>query len=113
MTLSRPVVSSKRANAEFVGRVAAESVTNFSYHPVEIELSPPTRGGDPLDDWHKIGYSHNTEPHSIAGKRLHRLALADCVRLFCTRFPANNSKAIANVNGEVHINSACGAGFDR
>ncbi|MFA9504019.1 hypothetical protein ACERIM_14750 [Natrinema sp. H-ect1] len=39
-------VSSKRKNAEFVGRIASRAVDRFAYHPVELPLEPPKRGGD-------------------------------------------------------------------
>lgn len=44
-------VSSKRRNAEFVGRVAAETVDRLSYTPVEFDLDPPKRGGAWPADW--------------------------------------------------------------
>ncbi|NHN46947.1 hypothetical protein G9464_04965 [Halostella sp. JP-L12] len=44
-------VSSKRKNAEFVGRTASETIDRLSYHPVDFALTPPKRGGDWPDDW--------------------------------------------------------------
>jgi hypothetical protein len=44
-------VSAKRKNAEFVGRVAAETFDRLSYAPVEFPLDPPKRGGEWPDDW--------------------------------------------------------------
>lgn len=44
-------VSSKRKNAEFVGRVAARSLDSFAYHAVEFPLEPPKRGADRPTDW--------------------------------------------------------------
>jgi hypothetical protein len=44
-------VSSKRENAEFVGRVAADAADRLSYHPVDLPLDPPKRGGDLPDGW--------------------------------------------------------------
>lgn len=46
-------VSSKRANAEFVGQIAARAVERFAYHPVELPLEPPKRSGDRPDDLSK------------------------------------------------------------
>ena len=42
-------VSSKRENAEFVGRLAEESVTGFDYHALDLRFTPPVRGDDPPD----------------------------------------------------------------
>lgn len=44
-------VSSKRANAEFVGRVAAASVDRLSYAAHTLDLAPPKRGGDRPSGW--------------------------------------------------------------
>jgi len=44
-------VSSKRQNAEFVGRVAADTFERLSYHPVDLAVDPPKRGGDLPEDW--------------------------------------------------------------
>lgn len=43
--------NSKRRNAEFVGRVAAHSVSPLVYEPLEIEIDPPKRGGERPDGW--------------------------------------------------------------
>jgi hypothetical protein len=44
-------ISSKRENAEFVGRTAAESIDRLSYQPVDFDLTPPKRGDDWPADW--------------------------------------------------------------
>jgi hypothetical protein len=44
-------VSSRRQNAEFVGRVAADTFDCLSYAPVELAIDPPKRGGDLPEDW--------------------------------------------------------------
>lgn len=44
-------VSSKRANAEFVGRVASRTLPDLSYHAVEFGLDPPKRGADRPTEW--------------------------------------------------------------
>jgi len=49
--LARGGVSSKRENAEFVGRVAAEAFDRVAYAPVNFDLDPPKRGGEWPDDW--------------------------------------------------------------
>jgi hypothetical protein len=49
--LARGGVSSKRNNAEFVGRVAADTFERLSYHPVDLAIDPPKRGGDLPADW--------------------------------------------------------------
>lgn len=49
--LSSGGVSSKRKNATFVGRVAAETLDSFSYQPAELAIDPPKRGGELPDDW--------------------------------------------------------------
>lgn len=43
--------SSKRKNAEFVGRVAARTLDGLSYHPVTFDLDPPKRGADRPEGW--------------------------------------------------------------
>lgn len=52
--LVRGGVSSKRANAEFVGRVAAETLDSLAYHPIEFELDPPKRGADRPEGWKAV-----------------------------------------------------------
>jgi hypothetical protein len=52
--LQRGGVSSKRRNAEFVGRVAAETVDRLSYTPVTFDLDPPKRGGARPEDWETV-----------------------------------------------------------
>ena len=49
--LKRGGVSSKRKNAEFVGRVGEETVDTLSYTAVDFDLVPPKRGGTPPVDW--------------------------------------------------------------
>jgi hypothetical protein len=44
-------VSSKRENAEFVGRTAADSVPGLAYRPLDFGLTPPKRGGERPDGW--------------------------------------------------------------
>jgi len=44
-------VSSKRLDAEFVGRTAADALDPLSYHPLDLDLDPPKRGGDRPDGW--------------------------------------------------------------
>jgi hypothetical protein len=43
--------SSKRRNAEFVGRVAADRLDALAYQPVTFDLDPPKRGGERPDEW--------------------------------------------------------------
>jgi hypothetical protein len=47
-------VSSKRKNAEFVGRVAADGLDRLAYHPVEFDLAPPKRGGERPENWQAV-----------------------------------------------------------
>lgn len=49
--LARGGVSSKRKNAEFVGRTAAESFDHLTYRPLDFDVSPPKRGGERPDGW--------------------------------------------------------------
>ncbi|MEF8884818.1 MAG: thiolase family protein [Haloarculaceae archaeon] len=49
--LARGGVSTKRENAEFVGRVAADTFDCFSYAPVDLAIDPPKRGDALPDDW--------------------------------------------------------------
>lgn len=44
-------VSSKRANAEFVGDVAARAVDRLSYDAVTVAVEPPKRGGPRPPGW--------------------------------------------------------------
>ncbi|MFB6244686.1 MAG: hypothetical protein ABEH80_11345 [Halobaculum sp.] len=44
-------VSSKRKNAEFVGRRAADSDPRVHYEAVDLAIDPPKRGGELPDDW--------------------------------------------------------------
>ncbi|WP_245778627.1 hypothetical protein [Halomicrobium zhouii] len=52
--LARGGVSSKRKNAEFVGRIATETIDQLTYRPVEFELDPPKRGADRPENWEEI-----------------------------------------------------------
>ncbi|MFC5971275.1 hypothetical protein ACFPYI_08040 [Halomarina salina] len=47
-------VSSKRENAEFVGRTAAETLDGFAFHALTLPLDPPKRGGERPSDWRAI-----------------------------------------------------------
>ena len=49
--LQRGGVSSKRQNAEFVGRTAADTHDRLSYTVVDIEIEPPKRGGEWPETW--------------------------------------------------------------
>lgn len=44
-------VSAKRHNAEFVGQVAADALDRLTYHPLDVPISPPKRGGELPADW--------------------------------------------------------------
>ena len=44
-------VSSKRKNAEFVGRTAADAFERVHYSPLDFDIEPPKRGGEPPNDW--------------------------------------------------------------
>lgn len=44
-------VSSKRANAEFVGERIAATVDGVAYAPLTLEVDPPKRGGERRDGW--------------------------------------------------------------
>ena len=46
-------VSSKRLDAEFVGRVAADALETLSYCPLDLHVDPPKRGGDRPPDWER------------------------------------------------------------
>ena len=52
--LSRGGVSTKRKNAEFIGNLAAETLSEVTYEPVEFELEPPKRGGERPQSWEDI-----------------------------------------------------------
>lgn len=49
--LKRGGISSKRKNAEFVGRMASESFSHLSYTPIELPLDPPKRGEEWQNNW--------------------------------------------------------------
>jgi hypothetical protein len=51
--LARGGVSSKRLDAEFVGRVAADALDAFSYCPLDLDIDPPKRGGERPPDWER------------------------------------------------------------
>jgi hypothetical protein len=44
-------VSSKRENAEFVGRRIATTFESVEYTPLTLGIDPPKRGGDRPDEW--------------------------------------------------------------
>ena len=44
-------ISSKRKNAEFVGRVAADALDGLSYRSLTIDVDPPKRGGERPENW--------------------------------------------------------------
>lgn len=44
-------VSTKRENATFVGRLAADAHDHVSYRAVDLPVDPPKRGSDPPEDW--------------------------------------------------------------
>lgn len=66
--LARGGVSSKRANAEFVGRAAARTDERVSYHPITLAIDPPKRG-ESLDDWES--------PVDDAAEEIHQITPAD------------------------------------
>lgn len=49
--LARGGYSSKRLNAEFVGRAAADSLDRVTYRAVDLEIDPPKRGGELPAGW--------------------------------------------------------------
>ncbi|WP_323677516.1 hypothetical protein [Halorubellus sp. PRR65] len=44
-------VSTKRENATFVGRLAADAHESVTYHAVDLPVNPPKRGSDPPEGW--------------------------------------------------------------
>lgn len=54
-------VSSKRLNAEFVGRVASESLPGLSYHPIEFAMTPPKRGTKLPENWRTVADETGSE----------------------------------------------------
>ncbi|MEF8841860.1 MAG: hypothetical protein V5A62_09585 [Haloarculaceae archaeon] len=44
-------VESRRKNAEFVGRTAADAFEELRYWPVEFGMTPPKRGGECPENW--------------------------------------------------------------
>jgi hypothetical protein len=51
--LVRGGVSTKRENATFVGRLAADAHEHVTYHAVDLPVDPPKRGSDPPGDWER------------------------------------------------------------
>lgn len=49
--LARGGHSSKRENAEFVGHTAATVSDRLSYHPLDLDIDPPKRGGEWPEGW--------------------------------------------------------------
>ncbi len=49
--LARGGVSSKRNNAEFVGRAAARTDDRLTYRPIRLGIEPPTADGSLEDGW--------------------------------------------------------------
>jgi hypothetical protein len=49
--LSRGGISSKRLNAEFVGKTAANAYTELQYHAVDLCIDPPKQGQRLPEDW--------------------------------------------------------------
>lgn len=49
--LVRGGVSTKRENATFVGRLAADAHEHVTYHAVDLPVDPPKRGDDPPEGW--------------------------------------------------------------
>jgi hypothetical protein len=62
-------VSSKRANAEFVGDRVATTLEAVDYTPLTLDIDPPKRGGERPDGW--------TAAVTAAADRIERLACAD------------------------------------
>ena len=52
--LSGGGVSSKQKNAEFVGKVAAETFDHLTYISVSFKMNPPKRGSSWPDDWERV-----------------------------------------------------------
>jgi hypothetical protein len=52
--LSSGGISSKRKNAEFVGRMAAQAFDQLSYSPIGFDLAPPKRGENWPNTWKAI-----------------------------------------------------------
>ncbi|WP_205254401.1 hypothetical protein [Halorubellus sp. JP-L1] len=44
-------VSTKRENAAFVGRLAADAYERVTYRAVDLPVTPPKRGNDPPREW--------------------------------------------------------------
>jgi len=49
--LARGGISSKRKNATFVGRAAADAFESVRYRPLDLAIDPPKRGGPRPDGW--------------------------------------------------------------
>lgn len=54
-------VSSKRENAEFVGRVAERALPRVSYCVVAFDLDPPKQGGTWPEEWRAVADETVTE----------------------------------------------------
>lgn len=63
--------SSKRKNAEFVGRIAADTIDSLTYQPLEFNLDPPKRGEERPPDWETAA--------SECGSRISERVSADVV----------------------------------
>ncbi|GAD52279.1 hypothetical protein MBEHAL_1039 [Halarchaeum acidiphilum MH1-52-1] len=44
-------ISSKRENAEFVGRLAGEHVAGITYAALDLSVTPPKHGATPSEEW--------------------------------------------------------------
>jgi len=47
-------VSSKRKNAEFVGKTAAELLDHLIYYPIDFEIDPPKSGESRPPEWKNV-----------------------------------------------------------
>lgn len=47
-------ISSKRQNAEFVGQIAADTIDQVSYYPINFDLTPPKRGEGRPECWRQM-----------------------------------------------------------
>ena len=60
-------IESRRKNAEFVGRTAADAFEELSYWPVEFEMTPPKRGGERPENWHDVSDETTDRIASLIG----------------------------------------------
>ncbi|MFC6751966.1 hypothetical protein [Halorubrum tibetense] len=60
-------ISSKRKNAEFVGRVAAESLDELNYCPIGFGIDPPKSGEERPPGWKEKTDAMTMELASIVG----------------------------------------------